>query len=339
MKPKDIDGSKKIAIIGIGHVAEFQLHALSMCSNWRLVAAADLRKERATLLPAGVSFFTSAEELIDKVETDIILVSVPNQFHFELGKLVLQHGCNLLLEKPCCQNKDELHTLNVLASSSNAMMFVALHAMFAQDLQWLLNNINQYDLCLEDLTSFWCGFYDPYVVDSKLSNSAQSLGGSWFDSGINALSVIASLIPPDQLSVAHSRFTNIELVGCNNIQASVDIKFSNSQFTGEGIIETNWALGLNRKMTRLFFARNNREVLLDHSNETLFFSRAGNIENRVVMQNTNHRLVNHYLGVFRNAFKLLMDGESNLSFSNAIHELLFDAEEKAAKDVYQKQKV
>lgn len=314
---------RRLAIIGIGHVAEHQLEALATSPCWELVGAADLRAERRELLAPELPFFESAEELLREVQADMVLVSTPNRTHFELGKLVLEAGRNLLLEKPCCETPGQLEELVGTARRTGALFSVALHAAHARDLRWFVEH--RASLALGELTAFHCGFFDPYIEDSVLSSAASSLGGSWFDSGINALSVIASLLPAARMLVADARFTRLKVEGCADPQATVELLHWADGASGRGFIETNWTLGINRKTTRLFFGRTNSEVLLDHSNEKVEVYRAGRLLRTVDRATRWPRLVNHYHGVFAEAFEHLRSGRSNLEFAVPIHRLLFAA--------------
>lgn len=313
----------RIAIIGIGHVAEYQLLALSISPHWDLVGAADLKSEKRILLPAEVPYFVSPEQLLNTIEADMVLVSTPNQTHYELGRLVLAAGKNLLLEKPCCETPKQLKDMTVLAEKTGSLFSVALHASYARDLQWFIDNKN--NLGLGDLTSFHCGFFDPYIENQHLMPSAISLGGSWFDSGINALSVIASILPVNKICFDTARFTKLVISGCADPQAIVDFRFTAGSFHGRGVVETNWTLGVNRKTTRLQYAHSDKEVLLDHSGERVDVFSAGELIQSVDLKTKYPRLVNHYSGVFADAYDRLCRKDSNINFATSIHHLLFAA--------------
>lgn len=314
-----------IAFIGIGHVAQYQLRALALSPDWRLIAAADTRPQQANLLPTGVAFYHSAHELLENADPDIVLVSTPNRTHFQLGLEVLEHGRNLLLEKPCCDNHAQLAELTDAARRGDQFFSVALHAAHALDLEWTLINLPNFDL--GPLTRFSCGFYDPYIVAGSQQESAHSLGGSWFDSGINALSVIGRLIDPDKIRISEARITRIGAIGCDDVQASVDFEYDlDSTGVGHGEIETNWTLNINRKRTHLYFDETGCDVLLDHSREQVVVRRGPDVLRSIDLRTDESRLVNHYQGVFADAANRLQQNRPNLSWAVQLHRLLFDAE-------------
>ena len=66
-------------------------------------------------------------------------------------------------------------------------------------------------------------------------------------------------------------------------------------------------------------------MLLDHSNEKVEVYRAGRLLRTIDVATRWPRLVNHYHGVFAEAFEHLRSGRSNLEFAVSIHRLLFAA--------------
>lgn len=187
--------SLSLALIGVGQATEHQIAALSFGSRWTIAGAADVNPERRSVLPSGVPFFGSTEQLLENIEADLFLVAVPTQDHFDQGMKVLSAGRNLLIEKPCCRSELELNALLRAAGDNGAFFSVALHAMYARDLRWFLDH--RADLALGEPTAIRAGFFDPYVLENgRLAPAALSLGGSWFDSGINALSVLGTVVAP-----------------------------------------------------------------------------------------------------------------------------------------------
>lgn len=314
----------RLALIGVGHVAEHQIAALAASEYWSLVAAADIRPERQCLLPPGVVFLDSAEALLQAADADLFLVATPNKTHYDIGRIVLAHGANLLLEKPCCSTADELDELLNLAREGGCFLAVALHARHALDLRWFQQHHAELGLPLDGITRFECRFYDPYIRESGLALGARSLSGSWFDSGINALSVVASLIPAATISVASGRFVPSGLDGCADSAADVDFVYSLPGGLGTGSISTSWTMGINSKTTRLIFERQGVEVLLDHSNETVVITRQGSTPKAIDLRNSQPRLVNHYVGVLNRAREMFRTRETNIDLAVSIHKLLFD---------------
>ena len=322
---------RTLSLIGIGHVAEHQLAAMANSTAWRLVGACDIQPERQALLPSGVPFFTAAEDLLGRIEADLFLVSTPNVSHYGVGKLVLEAGRNLLLEKPCCQSREQMRDLQRIAEARGLFFSVALHASQAPDLLWFIERHGDWGLSLSDITAFEAGFFDPLVQSGSLAPGAELLGDSWFDSGINAIGVIGSLIPADSLKVEEARFTTLSVASCKYPQASVSFSFGQHARRGRGTIETNWTLGINRKRTLLRFESGRAEVLLDHSRESVILIKNGIEKTMIDLRNGRERLFNHYVNVLSDAHGRLSRNVPNIAQASLLHDIFFDAMEQAAR--------
>ena len=46
------------------------------------------------------SSFTDVQELLDKANPDVVHITTPPQSHYTLGKLCLEAGCRVYIEKP-----------------------------------------------------------------------------------------------------------------------------------------------------------------------------------------------------------------------------------------------
>lgn len=315
----------KIALIGLGHIAHFQIEALSQVEEVELVSAHDIDPTKADILPDSVPFFSELEELLADRRADIVMVSTPNVTHYELGKKVLESGAALLLEKPCCNTEEDLADLIDTARRTGQFFAVALHAAYARDLLWYLERTDSGAFDFGPLTGFYVGFFDPYYQDGKIVPGARGLGGSWFDSGINGLSVIGRLIQPTTLDLIASRMTTIDSLKCSEVQGSTTFKYPHREFTGLGFIDTNWTLGLNQKTSRLYYGATNTEVLLHHSNEEILITQDGEDVLRKNFRGEFPRLTNHYMNLFRDIEQRLSRGEDNIEYAAELHRLLFAA--------------
>lgn len=63
----------------------------------------------------GVNYTTDINEIYNDPELDLVVVSTPPQFHYSYAKELLEHGKNVLVEKPFTQNVTEAKELFALA--------------------------------------------------------------------------------------------------------------------------------------------------------------------------------------------------------------------------------
>lgn len=315
----------KLAIIGLGHVAKYQLEAIKQLKDVELIAAHDVDRKRSQILPPGVLFFDKLEPLLSHRGIDLILVSTPNKSHYSLGKKVLQNKRPLLLEKPCCESLEEMNELINLSQKNHQPFIVALHAAYGRDVLWYEDYLTKLKFNPGPLTGFHAGFFDPYYKDGYIIPAAKSLGGSWFDSGINALSVIGKFIELNSLQVVEGRMTRISSLPCSEIQGAASFEFKSGKHHGNGIIETNWSLNLNQKTTKLQYALTDTQVILDHTNEQVTIKQGAKVLRRKNLQTNFPRLTNHYINLFCDVLDMSNSNKTNLSYAASLHRLFFEA--------------
>lgn len=320
----------KLAIIGLGHAAQYQLPALNSTNGFTLAAACDLESSKQQTLARffqNTPFFREYQKMLAVVDLDAVLVSTPYFNHYELARKILRARKNLLLEKPATSTLEELEDLVAIAQTEKMVFSIALHAAYGKELLWLLENYQQsLSQRFGAITGFKCGFYDPYLLDGQLLSQALSLGGSWLDSGINALSVMGQLV--QNLKITAARFTYLPQARVGDIQARVDYSFSvaNAPQARTGCIKTNWTLGVNRKITHLYFASTGTEIILNHSTQQVFLvENGGHPQIMVDYSPGKARLINHYIGVFEAYYQNLLFSFDNLDYSLPLHRLMYSA--------------
>ena len=114
IETKVVDTSRKlkIGIIGTGWIAESHILSYKKMPDVEIVAAADLIPGKAEAFMKkfgveGVRFYPSHKELIDNEELDGVSICTYNTAHKEPTIYALEHGVNVLLEKPFTVTLDE----------------------------------------------------------------------------------------------------------------------------------------------------------------------------------------------------------------------------------------
>lgn len=324
----------RLAIIGLGHITDYQLEALSNIDNgFRLVLACD--RNRSLLDGDQFKNVTKIEEYENvadhKDEIDCILISLPNKLHFEAAKFFLARGFDVILEKPAVLDFPELIELYAIADQNGADLHIAFHARFASDLLFFENEFKniQKRYKLGELIGFNCNFFDPYYdpdaigdLDARLN----SLSSSWIDSGVNALSVVCSLFKDlKKVSKNESSIRFDDLGRYAQITSSVEFNIKLNNIIGRGTIHTNWTNKKNYKATSLYFDGGSGYILLDHSKQQiLYLGFDGSIDLIHDSSKTGHRLVNHYTNLFMSYLKKDNNFDRNRELSLTIHALLLN---------------
>jgi len=317
-------GQHRIAIAGLGSISEYQIKALEYVDQLELVAGCDTDRrnlddfKKRFSLPA----FDSLGDLVSQTKPHSVIISVPNVFHYSVAREVLELGCNILVEKPPTRTLDEFDQLCRLSYNKQRLFYSCYHFAFSRDLVWFLDYWRGHENALGPVTGFCAQFFDPYITNGQLESSRQGLGGSWIDSGINALSVILRILP--DLSIKKAYFVKGRIHNCSDVKGTVYFSFGGSH---NGKIMTDWTSDIKQKRTQLFFSSCGAKIVLDHNEQRVICVRGlrGKEETLVDFSSELPRQIARYIGVFQDFVAHLHCGRDNSNFSRSCLAYLLQA--------------
>ncbi len=318
--------SLNLGVIGLGRIFVWQGAALCRTPALRLVAGADTLAAAAERLPPDVAFYARAEDLLADARVEAVLISTPPASHVELAASALAAGKSVLLEKPAAPDRASFDRLMAATANARARLVVAFHAAFAADVRWFLARWPALREDLGDVRELQAAFSDPYLYDAE---RAATLGGSWLDSGVNALSVLAALT---DLRAARVAASHMDHGGGHRGRAGAEVRLCIPHGEGGGeiraTITTRWTDAQDHKSTRLRFTASADELVLDHTaQQVVRITPAGNAH--LLFQAQGDRLTHHYAGVFEDFAAHIRHNTDNLPLARAVHRLLFEAADHA----------
>jgi len=114
----------KIAVIGVGHLGKQHARLYSELEGAQLTAIVDILEPRAMEI-AGLNktaAFTDYREVFGKV--DAVSLAVPTVEHARIGLDLLEHGIDVLVEKPIGSTTEEARKLIDVAARNNRILQV-----------------------------------------------------------------------------------------------------------------------------------------------------------------------------------------------------------------------
>lgn len=313
----------KIGLIGIGKIANYQMQAISHTKGISLVDAHDLDAARSEELPGSVTFYDDLDQLLKRSKADAFLVSTPTKSHFEVAMKVIEADRVAIVEKPLCISPEQEDALRTAATTRKLPLYTAFHPSYGREVEWWVDRRKEKNFDLGRLLGFESCFSDLYYLNGELTLGAVGKAGSWIDGGASSLSILARLIDPADIQLVDGRMTTIQGLNCSEVQGLGIYSFTSDGQPGFGIIDTNWTMGKNHKMTRLWYEGGT--IVLDHGKEFARLAQSGSDELVFSLATDKPRLVNHYMGVFANLTEMYGKGEDNQDLSRQLHRLLFAA--------------
>lgn len=139
----DDNGKKiKVGIIGTGWIAEAHVLNYLKCPDVEIVAAADLIDGKADKFCKangieGVRLYPDHKSMIDNEELDAVSVCTYNRTHAQCSIYALEHGVNVLLEKPMCVTLDEAVAICKAEKKSGKILSIGFQPRFDENMKML----------------------------------------------------------------------------------------------------------------------------------------------------------------------------------------------------------
>jgi predicted dehydrogenase len=124
----------RVAIVGCGKIADQHVEQIVFIPGCKIVGVCDREELMAKQLAERLNVeqhFTDVQELLEKARPDVVHITTPPQSHYPLGKLCLEAGCHVYVEKPFTVNTDEAEELVAIAERKHLKLTVGHNAQFS----------------------------------------------------------------------------------------------------------------------------------------------------------------------------------------------------------------
>jgi predicted dehydrogenase len=255
----------RLALLGHGRIGRIHFEAADATDGVAFVAVADVEG-----LPTD----------LDQDAVDAIVVATPTPTHAAVVDQLRQWWTGrIVVEKPAATSLDDVERLLV-----GHGVDLVYHAAFGPEVEWAVARLDRWREAHGDVVAVDQRLADAYAGD--LERVEATLGNSWLDGGINALSVLVRFVEP------RTRRSLVAVDGLvSTYEAVVDVAGG-----ADVRIVTTWAAAEPSKRTEVTFADGAR-LLLDHQ---AVQGRLG--DEWFASPGPPHRLVQHYVGCFGRLF-------------------------------------
>ena len=140
----------KSAVIGCGKMGRHHIKVVCQKTSAKLVGVADSVvnfEELRSLLPPETETFSNAEDLLQKLQPDVVHITTPPSSHSTLAKLALSHGSHVYVEKPFSLNRPEAESVVSLADEMELKVCAGHQLLFeypaikSQEILWEIGDI------------------------------------------------------------------------------------------------------------------------------------------------------------------------------------------------------
>lgn len=124
----------KVAIVGCGKIADQHAEQILRIPGCEIVGVCDQEELMARQFQErfdAAARFTAVEDLLDKAKPDVVHITSPPQSHYPVGKMCLEAGRHIYVEKPFTVTAKEADELTRLAERGNLKLTVGHNAQFS----------------------------------------------------------------------------------------------------------------------------------------------------------------------------------------------------------------
>lgn len=197
----------QLAIIGYGGIGDWHYQNVTKrIPNIKVKGIYDIREEaNEKARENNLYIYETLDELLNDDDIDIVTIAAPNDFHRDLSIKCLNHGKNVICEKPVTMNAAELEEI-IKASKETGKLF-SIH----QNRRW----DKDYKIIKKILDDNTIGA--PYFIESRVLGSRRALhgwrgyavngGGMVYDWGVHLFDQLLDLIKSPVVSVSAHLFS------------------------------------------------------------------------------------------------------------------------------------
>lgn len=196
----------KVGIVGCGNI--FTMHATSChhLENAQLVGVCDIKKDRADAAAEkyNVKAYYDYRELIDPAKIDVVHICVPHYLHPIISRYALEHGVNVLCEKPMSIDYEDA-VANVRLAEEKGLIYGIIFQCRYNDTSRLikanLDNGKLGKIISARCTLTWCRHDSYYSLSDWKGTWDKEGGGVIIDQAIHSLDLANWFIDDEPVEV------------------------------------------------------------------------------------------------------------------------------------------
>ena len=189
----------RLGIVGFGFMGHCDADMMATFEEIDLVAVADTNPEQLKDAPEGVETYTSLDEMLEKADINVVMISTPNPSHLDMVEKAAKAKKNIICEKPAAMSVAQFDKM-VEVTKENGVIFT-IH----QQRRW----DTDYRVMKEVYDKQMVG--DMYVIKSQLYGVNGNMhdwhvypemgGGMLYDWGVHLIDQMLDMVKSEISSI------------------------------------------------------------------------------------------------------------------------------------------
>lgn len=216
----------KISIVGCGSISHTHIGVVREIADAEIISVADCVPERADEMAerCGAKAYYSIEELLEGEKPDVIHICTPHYLHVPMAVYAMEHGVNVLCEKPCAMTAEQLKELRDCQRRTGRKFGVCFQNRYNRSVQYLKHIIDTGELGeVTDIRAFvtWRRDESYYASADWRGTKAQEGGGVLINQALHTLDLVNMLSGGVSAVTAHA--SNDHLQGIIEVEDTVNV--------------------------------------------------------------------------------------------------------------------
>lgn len=276
----------RCALIGLGVIAAHYKQAFLLSDKYTLTAVCDKNESACSRqVFEEYPFYQDYKVMNENADFSIAVIATDFRTHKEIAEYFLTHGKDIMIEKPIAASLEDIDELYQTAKKHGTKIIALLHWKYADEVLFLKEHLADFGQVKKVEVDIKDACLDP---NGSVRMDRRSMGGSWYDSGINALSFLDELVNLDNMQAVHEELHTDPISGC-----VIDARHSFKTTDGIIICISNcWTQNDGSKRT--FIHTDKGIVTIYHSEQRVFFN-----DDKVFESKVEDRLASHYVNMLK----------------------------------------
>ncbi|HDJ04743.1 MAG TPA: Gfo/Idh/MocA family oxidoreductase, partial [Candidatus Bathyarchaeota archaeon] len=177
-------------LIGAGFAANIHANAYKRLPNVDVVAVYSRTAERAKKFAEDhglKAWYTDMDELLEREDIDIVSIAIPNYLHAKAALKAIEHGKNVIVEKPLTTTIEDADKLIEAAKREGVKLMYAENMLFSPAMRRAREIIEEGaigDILVVEARESHSGSHSPYALKKEYCG-----GGSLMNLGVHPIGV------------------------------------------------------------------------------------------------------------------------------------------------------
>ncbi|MCR5151046.1 MAG: Gfo/Idh/MocA family oxidoreductase [Clostridiales bacterium] len=212
-----VNGKYGFAVIGYGGMGSYHCRRVrdDLAQHAVVAGIYDINPERGKVAEEnGFHSYKTREELLSDETIDLVTVATPNDYHMEIVIDALNHGKNVISEKPVALSGEELEKM-ICAAEKNGKLFT-VHQNRRWDEDYLAIKKTFDNNTLGNVFRIESRVQGSRGIPGDWRNRPEHGGGMVYDWGIHLLDQALMMTMPRKLKTVYAELTNVTNEMCDD---------------------------------------------------------------------------------------------------------------------------